>query len=198
MRRSLLRVLFALAPVSTFYAAPSLAGTKLTLGPGSTGFLAIGRPSMLRIHGEGQGPSGELEVDGQSVQGAFEMDVSSFSTGIDLRDRHMKEKYLEVEKFKNAKLVLKKLSLPAPLKKLFAGSESVEVPFDGEMELHGVRQDVHGSVAMKPKDGGQIAFEAKFPIEITRFKIEVPSYLGIKIADKVEVDVKSEVAGALN
>src|SRR5438309_1643612 len=87
-------LLLTLAGQSVF-AAPSF---KFSKARGSTGFLAIGNPSAIRIDGKSEGPEGELAVqekDGNFlVSGQLKVSMKNCETGIALRDRHMKEKYL--------------------------------------------------------------------------------------------------------
>jgi polyisoprenoid-binding protein YceI len=152
---------------------------------GSTEFLAVGRPSMLRIRGKGTGPKGALELTNRQIQGRLEFDISSLSTGIEMRDTHMKEKYLEVAKFQKAVLTLRPLAL--------SEMTSGELDFEGDLELHGVKKPVKGHVKYDMAKGGTVAIAAKFPLKITDYQINIPTYAGIKIADDVDVEVKSEL-----
>ena len=159
---------------------------------GSTKFLAVGRPSLLKIRGEGKGPQGDLQVADGQVTGELKVDIASFNTGIDMRDHHMKEKYLEVEKFPTATLAIKKATIGD------TASLPKDIDFEGELTLHGVAQPVKGKAHVE-KQGADFTFTANFPVKITDHKIDIPTYGGIKIADEVTVEVASkatEVASA--
>jgi polyisoprenoid-binding protein YceI len=156
---------------------------------GSTEFLAVGRPSMLRVRGKGQGPKGTLELANHIIKGQLEVDLSTLATGIEMRDSHMKEKYLEVGKFQKATLSLEPLKI--------ADAKTGETDFDGTLELHGVKKPVKGHVKYDMSKDGVVAIEAKFPLKITDHQISIPSYAGIKIADDVEVEVKSNLKSDL-
>lgn len=67
----------------------------------SAGFTAVGKPGFLRINGEGGKVGGELILDGtkEIVKTEIKVNVTQLNSGIDLRDQHMKEKYLETTKF---------------------------------------------------------------------------------------------------
>jgi len=162
---------------------------KMHVDSGSTKFLAVGRPSLLKIRGEGKGPQGDLQINDGSVTGELKMDVTSFSTGIDMRDHHMKEKYLEVEKFPTATLTIKKASIGD------AGSLPKDIDFEGDLTLHGVTQPVKGKAHVE-KDGPNFSFNANFPVKITDHKIDIPSYGGIKVADEVTIEVSSKATQA--
>src|SRR5262245_18665278 len=76
---------------------------------GSIEFNATGWPSALRIHGKGKGPDGTLTVTESAVTGSVAVDLGSLETGIALRDRHMKENYLQVDRYPKAVLNLSRL-----------------------------------------------------------------------------------------
>ena len=74
-------------------------------------FSAIGKPSMLKINGTGGKLKGRMEFQGLHVRAACVVPLDSITTGIDLRDNHMKNKYLEIGKFPEASLTITELLL---------------------------------------------------------------------------------------
>jgi polyisoprenoid-binding protein YceI len=182
----------AAALMTSTLTAFSAHATQLHVDGGATKFLAVGRPSLLKIHGEGKGPIGDLTLEKNLASGQLEIDISSFTTGIEMRDHHMKEKYLEVGKFPKATLSLKSVAIPE------AKDLPKDFPFEAELTLHGVPQPVKGTAHLA-KAGDGYDFNAHFPVKITDHKIDIPSYGGIKVADSVEVEVNSKatpVAGS--
>src|SRR5262245_49694569 len=105
---------------------------------GCVEFFAVGWPSALKIHGKGRGPEGQLQVVGNQVNGTIEFDLDTLETGIELRDRHMKEQYLQTARFPRAALKLEGLDA----KRLADSSGSVSLPFRGMLSLHGVDKPV--------------------------------------------------------
>lgn len=77
---------------------------------GMSVFDSVGKPSMLKIHGDGAETSGLLKIDHTLITGEFTAHLTSLKTGIDRRDEHMKNKYLEISRFPDA--VFKLDSLP--------------------------------------------------------------------------------------
>jgi polyisoprenoid-binding protein YceI len=151
---------------------------------GQTVFLAVGRPSAIKIRGEGKGASGLLTLADGRLNGRLKMNVESFSTGIDMRDHHMKEKYLEVAKFPNAELELSDIKIgDSPVKNF---------PFAGQLTLKGVKKAVAGEVTTSGTPD-QLHVEATFHLKLSDFKIEIPTYLGISVAEDVSVTVQSEI-----
>ena len=145
-------------------------------------FLAVGRPSMLKIHGTStEGPKGSLKLEGAKLLGEILVSVSKLDTGIALRTEHMKEKYLEEKKYPEAKLTV----LEAGVEPAFSTTISTkEAPFRGKLALHGKEKEVSGTFQA---ENGKLS--AKFPVNLTDFAIEVPKYLGVTVAEQVDVDV---------
>ncbi|HEY8278965.1 MAG TPA: YceI family protein [Bdellovibrionota bacterium] len=152
-------------------------------GSGKVEFLAVGRPSMLKIHGNAAGPEAALTAAGHQLKGAIEFSLDKLDTGISLRNEHMKEKYLQVKEHPKAKLTL----VDAPVDPSFEKdlSNASEKSFRGKLSLHGKEKEVSGTYTAK---GGVV--QAKFPITLSDFGIDVPKYLGITVADTVNVDVE--------
>lgn len=162
------------------------AETTFHVRNGSAGFTAIGKPGFLRINGEGGKPTGKIILDGnkQLTVAEFEVVLSEFKTGLDLRDTHMKEKYLQVDKFpkatfKSEKVVFKGNTIPSEL----------EVP--GTLTLHGVSKPIVAVVEAHEK-GDLVQGEAHFEIKLTDFNIEIPSFSGVTVAESVKIQVSFE------
>jgi polyisoprenoid-binding protein YceI len=160
-------------------------------GKGMVHFVAVAKPGGLHI--EGKTPSdqkdaleGTLTVDGLTVSGEATYKMDALDTGIGLRNRHMKEKYLQVPKFPTATFKLTKLRLP----QAFVDGDFVakDEPFTADLTLHGETKPVEGHVSLK-REGENINMVFKIPVSLKSFKIEQPSYLGITVQDAVDLDV---------
>jgi polyisoprenoid-binding protein YceI len=152
-------------------------------------FLATGNPSAMKINGEGSGPEGQLVIsndDKSSVlNGNFSFDLNSLKTGIDMRDSHMKEKYLEVEKFPNASFSIDSLNISENILK---NVEKKALAFSGKLNLHGKEHSIVGITDIK-LDKDQLKIFAKFKIKSSDFSIEVPSFAGITVGDEISIEV---------
>jgi polyisoprenoid-binding protein YceI len=151
---------------------------------GKVEFEAIGRPSMIKIKGVGEGVNANLKVNVNKISGDVVFKLASLNTGIDLRDEHMKEKYLQVKEFPQAKIEFTEFQMPAgwTLKSLKVASSS----FRATLTLHGVKKEITGLYSI---DAAQLKSTASFEIKLTDFKIEIPTYLGVKVADVVKINV---------
>ena len=141
-------------------------------------WTAVGNPGFLRINGEGGHVEGVLQDDGKMASGVLYVQLDSFSTGMDLRNEHMKKKYLETEKYPKATLQIDQLVyLPG------------EFDWKGKLDLHGKIVEVKGKAVVSPAGTGK-SVVATFQVLLSDFAIAVPSYLGVTMAEKVDVSVK--------
>jgi polyisoprenoid-binding protein YceI len=126
--------------------------------------------------------TGDLAVggDSQTVQGAVTVDLQSLETGIGLRDRHLKDTYLEVSKGPEF--------AEARLQDIRVDRLDGNTPFRGVLTLHGQKREVTGTAQIKPKGNGY-RMEATFPVKVSDFQIPEPTYLGVGVADEVIVRV---------
>ena len=117
--------------------------------------------------------------------GSLAVDLRTIDTGIALRNDHLKEKYLEVDKgagYEQAVLsdvVLQGLNADAPTGK---GS------FTGSLMLHGVKKTVTGPAEIRQAGTGW-RVRASFPVNLPDYNIDKPRYLGVGVKDTVQVSV---------
>lgn len=148
--------------------------------------LAIGMPSFLKVNVSGTGPYGELIVgEDKLVSGTLKLNFSKLDTGIGLRDSHLKNKYLEVAKFKESTLTLSALR--------FTETFGKDLQFTGELKIKDTIKKVSGSYQLAKVEDGGYRLTAKFAFKMSEFPIGIPSYSGITMADEVKVEVESQV-----
>ncbi len=167
-----------------FFSAKSFADYEFLKNDGKIEFFAKGWPSLLKINGLGEGAYGHLKETDGYLSGKINFDLKTLKTGIDLRDQHMKEKYLEVEKFPKASLKISSFKLPKKL--------SGKAKFEGVLDLHGVSKKITGVAKIKTLNGN-VALRANFKIKISDYKIKLPSFKGITVAEDVKVEISSDV-----
>jgi polyisoprenoid-binding protein YceI len=120
-----------------------------------------------------------------ALEGSVAVDLRSLDTGIALRNEHLREKYLEVDKGAGydqavlADVVLQGLNPGTP-----AGKGS----FTGVLTLHGVKKAVSGPVEVRQAGNGW-RVRASFPVNLPDYNIEKPRYLGVGVRDTVQVSV---------
>lgn len=131
---------------------------------------AVGSPGFIKI--DGQGGKAECQLDAQGL-GECSCALDAFKTGIDLRDHHMREKYLQTDKWPKASLKIASAAAGA---------------FAGDLTLKGKTHPVKGAYELK--DG---AVEATFQVALDDYDVGVPSYLGVTVAKGVTVKVSGRV-----
>lgn len=125
-----------------------------------------------------------------TLEGSLAVDLRTLDSGIGLRNEHLREKYLEVNKgtgFDTATLSaidLTGLSLAAPEGK---GS------FTGLLTVHGVAKTVSGTVDVRRASGG-LRVQASFRLDLSDYGIAKPRYLGIGVTNTIQVEVGFDVA----
>ncbi len=179
---------FALAVTSAKIEKPKL--IDLSTQESKVEFVAVGKPSLIKINGTGGKLKGTLTIHDSKVDLEAIVPIASLTTGIELRDDHMKTKYLESGKYPDAKLVISDLKME---KNYFTEKFSQKnVPFKGKLSLHGQESDVEGFADIE-SDESSVAIIAKTKTNITSHKIDLPTYLGIKIADEVVITTELKI-----
>jgi polyisoprenoid-binding protein YceI len=115
-----------------------------------------------------------------TVQGVVKVDLQTLETGIGLRDRHMRENYLEVKKGPEFAV--------ATIEGITIDKKEGKTSFNGTLLLHGQRKAITGTAELKQQDG-RIRVQARFPLRVSEFAIPQPSYLGVGVRDEIQVKV---------
>ena len=124
------------------------------------------------------------------LEGSLAVDLRTLDTGIGLRNEHLREKYLEVNKgtgFDTATLSAIDLTGLSPVAPEGKGS------FTGSLTVHGVTKPVTGFVDVRPAGGGR-RVKASFRLDLTDYGIAKPRYLGIGVTNTVQVEVAFDVS----
>ncbi len=152
---------------------PLLVALALAVAP-----IVPGQPGDAQVSFTASGPAG-LKVEGStaslSVRGEggdliFAVPLASFRTGIEVRDRHMRED-LEADKFPIAELRVPR----AP-----PGEGEVQ----GMLTLHGKTHPIaiHSRV-------GKSEVSANLKFNVNEYGIVIRSYLGITVKPEIEISV---------
>lgn len=96
------------------------------------------------------------------------VDLKSLTTDMSLRDDHMKNKYLEVDKFPEAILTIAK------------GKDDVG---EGKIRIRGIEKDVKGTFKIINEN----ELQAVFDLNLSDFDIKGIRHLGIGVKDVVKV-----------
>ena len=108
--------------------------------------------------------------------------MDDFSTGLGLRDSHLKNKVFEVEKYPTAELTIKPVDVKL--------GEKTKIT--GILKFHGVEKEVQCD-ATDTISGDKATFQSTFMILLTDFNIQPPEFAGMKINNDVRVEVSGEI-----
>jgi polyisoprenoid-binding protein YceI len=151
-------------------------------------FKTKGQPVLVNIEGKSEAPcEGSFKISGANItESHFKLSLLQLDTGIGLRNKHLRENYLHTEKFPDATLIITSVAdLPAQM----AGTAPGKSAFVGDLELHGVKKTPMESVyQIKGKH-----VTAEFTVDVPDYGIERPSFMGVKIVDKVFITVEFEI-----
>jgi len=144
----------------------------------------ISRPEVLFIaHGslgmrvEGKTPDLSVTRNGDVFE--FAVQLATLQTGIELRDRHMREEVLEVQRFPVATLRVVNATLPAA---------KATGTTRGELTVHGQTRPVDVTFQVAPGSGYDVT--ASFRMNLRDYGMTAPTYLGVSM--KPEVDVEAD------
>jgi len=119
----------------------------------------------------------------------FEVDLRTVDTGIGLRNRHMRENYLETDQYPMAAYT-GKISKSEKI-----ADNKFKVQVSGEMSIHGVSisQEIEGTIEIS--DLG-LSIIANFIVKLSAHKIDIPSLMFMKIDEnmKLQLDFSLEEA----
>ena len=143
---------------------------------------------MEKFKGTTKDVSGWFEADLANIGGLMDLEVrvelASFDTGKKKRNEHMRENHLETDKYPQA-----------VFRGGGAGSARLEegkttVTLEGELELHGVIQEVTYEITLDFRTDGTVAVETDFIVKLSDHNIDRPRFLVMKLADEQKVRVR--------
>ena len=113
----------------------------------------------------------------------FEVDLNSLDTGIGLRNRHMRENYLETDNYRFASY----FGAISHVEKDSSGSLNITAA--GTFKLHGIEKPLELAVLAK-KAGGAYIVETHFAVALSDYDIKVPKLMFMKVEENMAVSVK--------
>lgn len=146
------------------------------VGEGSAAFKGVG-PAGFKI--EGKTKSVDVKDDGKAL--TVTVSLKDLETGIELRDRHMREKYLEVDKHPDATL-----TVPLDAVKWPDDGKTSEGEAKGTFAVHGKSKEITFKYKVTNAQG-TYAVEGEAPINFKDFEVNVPSYMGITVKPDITV-----------
>lgn len=164
-----------------FLFAATVNGQEYQTQNGKAVFLS--KASLSEFTGESKSLKGLIDTDKNLVD--FFLDLNTLKTGITLRDKHMRENYLETEKYPFAEFTGKFESMPT----LSAASEKVTVK--GKFKIHGVEREITVSGMLKKLSNGSLELKANWVVALNDYKIEIPKLVFYELAAEQQVSIEA-------
>lgn len=149
------------------------------------------RAAIEEFQGRTERIDGYLIMDGDGVRVVrepggtefyLEVDLASLDTGIGLRDRHMREDYLETERWPYA-------TFDGEVGDIRAEGEGFRATLHGTFAVHGVEAERTIQCDVDP-DGSGWEVACGFPVRLPDHDIEIPKVMFLKLAEEVQVDLR--------
>jgi len=115
-----------------------------------------------------------------SVRGTLTVNLKTLKTGISLRDTHLRDHFLEVDRGPEFAV--------ATLNEIRINNLNGPGHFSGKLMVHGVAREVSGTATVR-RDSRGFRVDASFPLRVSDFQISRPSYLGVGVTDDIQVHV---------
>lgn len=144
--------------------------------------LFISKAPMSEFTGESGQLHGLINLDKNLLD--FYIDLNTLKTGIGLRDRHMRENYLETKKFPFAEFTGQIENVPT----LIIGKE-VPVTAKGKFKIHGVEREIEVPGTIKKLTEGELALKAEFKVLLGDYNIAIPKVMFYELAEEQIVKI---------
>ena len=110
----------------------------------------------------------------------FEVQLDGLDTGIGLRNRHMREDYLETDKFPLARY-------NGTVEKVDSSQRGTyQVTTSGKLSIHGVDRPVMITGLVSPQ-GDHYRVQSNFEVKLTDYGIKVPSMMFLKLNEVIRI-----------
>lgn len=118
----------------------------------------------------------------------FYVDLKSIDTGIGLRNKHMRESYLETDKYPYAEFTGK---LKNHDKIDINSTEPQSVIAEGVLKIHGESKPVTVEGTLVFQSTSNVKLEASFVAALTDFNITKPKVVFYELADEQKITIKA-------
>lgn len=142
----------------------------------------ISRAPMLEFEGKSSNLVGLVNVTADSVD--FYIDLNTLDTGIELRNRHMRDSYLETAKFPFAEFT----GTFSPSLNSSSGSEQ-NVIAKGKFSIHGVSKEIEIPGTLTRISQNEIKLTAEWIIKLSDFNIEIPRVVFYELSEVQTVKI---------
>ncbi|MFN3996286.1 YceI family protein [Algoriphagus sp.] len=170
-----------LIPFLLFFSYQAFGQEYLTT-KGQVTFLS--KAPLNEFEGKSSSLNGLVNLESNLLD--FFVDLNTLKTGIGLRDSHMRENYLETEKFPFAEFTGKLVQLPT----LIMGNKT-PVKAIGKFKIHGVEREIEVAGFLTLAQNGKVELDATFEILLSDYKIPLPKLVFYELAQEQKVTINA-------
>jgi polyisoprenoid-binding protein YceI len=133
----------------------------------------------------------------EETQARVAIDLASVDTGVAMRDRRMRERYLETDKYPKAIFLLRRILSPARME--FVPGQPTTMRVEGTLALHGVERPLtvdvvvtrlaHETISGQEFPVAALRVHTSFPIRLRDYSIRTPRFLFIKMSQTLKLDI---------
>lgn len=165
-----------------FFVAALLAASVAQAGP-----FQLAGPAQVEFRGKAVGmklvgTTQDLSCTDDGTRLVFDVKLDTLKTGIELRDKHMTENYLETAKFPKATLTIDKAKLVLPASGAQKGKAT------GILKMRGKSKEVPIAFEITGNQG-RYNVKATMKVNYKDYDIEVPNYMGVTVKPDLDVEV---------
>lgn len=171
-----------LSLVLFFLACTPVFGQKFITEEGQV--LFISDAPLSTFEGESNNLNGLIDLEQNLLD--FYVDLNTLDTGIGLRDRHMRENYLETEEFPFAEFTGKLDNIPA-----LQINESIAVKAKGLFKIHGVEREIEVAGTLLKVSEKELRLEASFEVLLSDYDIPLPKLVFYELAENQEIKLNA-------
>lgn len=110
----------------------------------------------------------------------FEVDLTTIDTGIELRNRHMRDNYLETDKYRYT-------FFEGKIDELTKVSENeYDVSVSGKLFIHGITNEIstNGKII---RNADELNIQTEFTVALSDYNIDIPQIMFMKIDENMQL-----------
>ncbi|GMQ23691.1 YceI family protein [Algoriphagus sp. oki45] len=152
---------------------------------GSVVFLS--KAPLNEFEGKSKALNGLIDLEKNLLD--FYLDLNTLDTGIGLRDKHMRENYLETEKFPFAEFTGKMEPIPA-----LETGKSYPVKAKGKFKIHGVEREITVEGTLTQRNDQSLQLQSEFVILLDDYQIDIPKLVFYELASEQKVSINATLS----
>lgn len=160
----------------------SLSAQEFKTKSGDVQFLS--KAALNEFTGTSSNLNGLVDLDKNMLD--FFIDLNTLKTGIGLRDRHMRENYLETKKYPYAEFTGKIVETAFP-----DVGETKQVNAKGKFKIHGVEREITVPGMLSRTDANTLKLDSEFEIKLSDYNIDTPSVMFYELAEEQKVSINA-------